>query len=60
MLLDVEVSVRVPSTDGEDVGKAHTERVGKQLGDESYDVNTGIPEGKELVDTGSDEDKDLQ
>jgi hypothetical protein len=59
MLLDIEVFVRIPSTDGEDVGEGHAKRVGKQLGHKSYDVDTGITEGEELVDTGSNEDEDL-
>lgn len=59
MLLDVEMSVRVPTTDREHVGEAHPERVGEKLGDQSHDVDTGITKGEELVDTGPDKDKDL-
>lgn len=59
MLLDVEVSVWVPATDGENVCEGHTQRIGEKLGDKSNDVDTGVAEGEELVDSSADKDEDL-
>jgi hypothetical protein len=59
VLLDVEVPIGVDPADGQDVGNEDTERVREQLSYQGHNVDTGVSQAEELVDTGADEDEDL-
>lgn len=59
MFLDVEVSVRVQATDGQQVGEKDAYGVRNQFCDQRYYVDAWIAQAKELVDTSPEENKDL-